>query len=200
MTPKSLEKKNYILTCAHRVFVRKGYANVTMKDIIEECAISRGGIYLYFSSVDEIFVQVISRHNQQKLDRERMSIEEGKPFALLLSEYFVAQKKRLLHMEDSLKAAMYEYTLSHKEPEDREFYAMQFDAIQQRILEIMRCGVAQGKLKPPAAEHYTRQIMLMVEGMSSLALSGQMPPHIIDEQFQILMEKICNHNQKEALA
>ena len=59
MEKKSDKKREFILLKAKQVFIRSGFASVTMKDIIEECGISRGGIYLYFTSVDEIFMQVI---------------------------------------------------------------------------------------------------------------------------------------------
>lgn len=69
MTGRSKEKRELILTKAERVFIRRGFNGVTMKDIIEECEISRGGIYLYFSSVDDIFMEVIKRHNQSKAEQ-----------------------------------------------------------------------------------------------------------------------------------
>ena len=50
MGEKSLQKKKHILDTARRVFAEKGYKNVTMKDIVEACDISRGGLYLYFDS------------------------------------------------------------------------------------------------------------------------------------------------------
>ena len=51
------QKRDLILESAKVVFSKKGLIDATMKDIIEECGISRGGIYLYFRSVDEIFWQ-----------------------------------------------------------------------------------------------------------------------------------------------
>lgn len=196
MTAKSAEKKNHILTCAQRVFIRKGYAGVTMKDVIEECGISRGGIYLYFSSVDEIFTAVIHRRNQQKLDRMRVEVDEGKPFGQLLAEYIQAQKRRLFHMEDSLKAAMYEYTLAHKSDQDRAFYAEQFESIRQRIREILCSGVTEGVLREEAVELYEQYILLLVEGMSSMALSGQLTEKMADEQFQLLWRRLYEEKER----
>jgi AcrR family transcriptional regulator len=46
MGEKSVQKRNYILETARKVFVEKGYKNVTMKDIVDACEISRGGLYL----------------------------------------------------------------------------------------------------------------------------------------------------------
>ena len=46
MGDKSLHKKNYIIEKAREVFQKKGYRAVTMKDIVDACGISRGGLYL----------------------------------------------------------------------------------------------------------------------------------------------------------
>ncbi len=59
MSDKSEQKKKYILETARKVFIEKGFKNVTMKDIVEACDISRGGLYLYFGSTREIFQEVL---------------------------------------------------------------------------------------------------------------------------------------------
>ena len=50
MGEKSIQKRQHILDAARKVFVEKGFKNVTMKDIVEACEISRGGLYLYFDN------------------------------------------------------------------------------------------------------------------------------------------------------
>ena len=63
MGEKSIQKKRFILETARKVFVDKGFKKVTMKDIVEACEISRGGLYLYFESTGQIFLEVM---NQRK--------------------------------------------------------------------------------------------------------------------------------------
>ena len=58
MGDKSAQKKKLIVERARRVFMEKGYKEVTMKDIVEECDISRGGLYLYFQNTREVFEEV----------------------------------------------------------------------------------------------------------------------------------------------
>ena len=48
MGDKSAQKKKFIVETARQVFKKKGFKEVTMKDIVEACDISRGGLYLYF--------------------------------------------------------------------------------------------------------------------------------------------------------
>ena len=59
MGEKSEQKREYILKQAKEVFAKKGFRDVTMKDIVEACEISRGGLYLYFGSTEEIFREIL---------------------------------------------------------------------------------------------------------------------------------------------
>ena len=61
MGEKSIQKKEYIVEKARDVFARKGFRAVTMKDVVEECDISRGGLYLYFNSTRELFEAVLEK-------------------------------------------------------------------------------------------------------------------------------------------
>ena len=66
MGEKSLQKKKYIIETAKKVFVKKGFKSVTMKDIVEACEISRGGLYLYFNSTEELFNAVLEAARSDK--------------------------------------------------------------------------------------------------------------------------------------
>ena len=59
MSDKSAQKKRYIVEAARKVFMEKGYKQVTMKDIVDACGISRGGLYLYFQNTGEVFEEVL---------------------------------------------------------------------------------------------------------------------------------------------
>ena len=50
MGDRALQKRKYIVERAREVFHKNSYRTVTMKDIVEVCGISRGGLYLYFAN------------------------------------------------------------------------------------------------------------------------------------------------------
>lgn len=54
-------KKNEILDSALKVALRKPVYEVSMRDIISESGFSQGGIYRYFSNIDDILVELINR-------------------------------------------------------------------------------------------------------------------------------------------
>jgi AcrR family transcriptional regulator len=52
-------KKNIILRAARKLFFQKGFRAVTVDDIAHRAEISKGAIYLHFSSKEEIYTQLL---------------------------------------------------------------------------------------------------------------------------------------------
>ena len=55
------DKKNFIIQCAGEVLAEKPLYRITMRDIIKKAGISQGGIYRYYQSLDEIYVDYINQ-------------------------------------------------------------------------------------------------------------------------------------------
>lgn len=193
MTVKSSEKRKHILNCAEQVFIRYGFNRVTMKNIIEECEISRGGIYLYFSSVDEIFVEVVKRHNKAKLDNIKTSIEKSLNFDQLINEFFIDQKERLLNMDKSLFAAMIEFCFSHKNNSDRDFYTEQFFNTKVMILEMLKFGQESHAIAAKNIDGLADSIMYLIEGLRSLAVSSGVSDELAENQLRVCKRMIYSN-------
>jgi len=190
---KSEKKRTLILTKAKQVFIRKGFSAVTMKDVIEECGISRGGLYLYFSSVDEIFMQVILANNKEKLKKAKDEIRENKSFEQLIDDYFNKHKSRLLDMENSLQKAMNEYRFSHRETEDKEFYYGQLLNTKEIILEMLKYGVEKNEISDRNLEDLAMNIMFFIEGIRTIAITLILNEEMIDSQINFAKNIIFNH-------
>lgn len=103
-------KRQLIVNNARLVFSEKGYTAVTMKDIIEKSNISRGGIYLYFSSVEEVFLAVINERSNSRFKFIYELIEKDESFNVIIHKYMKKHKERLLNEIDaSLLRVTYEY-------------------------------------------------------------------------------------------
>src|SRR5512145_2567508 len=55
------ERKAAILAAAEKVFVSKGVGLATMDDIAHEAELSKGTLYLYFDSKDELYLEIAVR-------------------------------------------------------------------------------------------------------------------------------------------
>ncbi len=190
MESKSSIKRELILEKAKQVFICKGFNRVTMKDIIEACNISRGGIYLYFLSVGEIFVEVVKRHNHTKIEGVKRSIEDSEDFHQLIDAFFSEQKEKLLNMDQSLFAAMIEFCFSHKEQSNRDFYTEQFMNNKNIILELLKFGVSSNSINTKNIDCLANSIMYIMEGLRSKAVSSGISEDLAEEQLEVCKRMI----------
>ena len=116
MGEKSVQKKRYIVETARKVFVEKGFKKVTMKDIVEACDISRGGLYLYFENTGQIFQEVLKLESEETDDVFSDSIKEDATAVDILLLFLREQKKELLRKKDTLIQAIYEYYFENPLP------------------------------------------------------------------------------------
>lgn len=54
------DSKEHILLCSLRLFMQKGFKEVTMKEIVDETGFSKGALYHYFVSKEQVFAEVIA--------------------------------------------------------------------------------------------------------------------------------------------
>ena len=55
-------KRKIILDAALKVFSKKPSYTVSMKDIIKESKLSQGGVYKYYSNIDDIIISLINKN------------------------------------------------------------------------------------------------------------------------------------------
>ncbi len=53
------QRRQNILKAAKRLFIERGFKSVTVANIAEKAELSKGAIYLYFSSKEEIYAQIL---------------------------------------------------------------------------------------------------------------------------------------------
>jgi len=64
MSPRpdvSDERKSQILNAAEGVFTKKGFSDARMDDIAEETGLSKGTLYLYFKSKEDLVIAILDR-------------------------------------------------------------------------------------------------------------------------------------------
>ncbi|MCI8773179.1 MAG: TetR/AcrR family transcriptional regulator [Lachnospiraceae bacterium] len=186
MGEKSLQKKQYILETAKKVFVEKGYKNVTMKDIVEACDISRGGLYLYFSSTEELLLAVLQQDAEELDDVFTESIEEDSA-ADILTLFLKEQKKELLRKRNNLTMAVYEYAFENREKKD-QMLRRQFDAGVRVLEKLIESGIASGEFYCENPRGAANNIMYVLEGMKINSQTMGITEAMVDEQLLYIME------------
>ncbi len=186
MGEKSLQKKQYILETAKKVFVEKVYKKVTMKEIVEACDISRGGLYLYFSSTEELLLAVLQQDAEELDDVFTESIEEDSA-ADILTLFLKEQKKELLRKRNNLTMAVYEYAFENREKKD-QMLRRQFDAGVRVLEKLIESGIASGEFYCENPRGAANNIMYVLEGMKINSQTMGITEAMVDEQLLYIME------------
>lgn len=188
MSEKSVQKRKYILETARKVFIEKGYKGVSMKDIVEACEISRGGLYLYFSDTDEIFLEVLKMESEEADDVFSVHMGKDATAADILSLFLAEQKKELLRIQETLAVASYEYLFSHTVAHKDNFLRSQFHSAVKILEKLIDLGIESGEFTAVDSNAAAKNIMYVLEGLKISSLTGGVSEETVDREMMILMQ------------
>lgn len=187
MGDKSLQKRQYILETARNVFMEKGYKDVTMKDIVDACEISRGGLYLYFNSTKELFLEVLKMEQEETDDVFSSTIPNQATPADILALFLKEQKKELLRKQKTLTIAIYEFYFQNKVPKKDHLIRKQFDGAVKIIEQLIADGVASGELYCEDCLQTARNIMFVIEGLKISAQTMGITEEMVNRELLYIM-------------
>lgn len=188
MGEKSIQKKKYILETARQVFVEKGFKKVTMKDIVEACNISRGGLYLYFESTSQIFQEVMRLESEETDDVFSDNITEDATAADILMLFLQEQKKELLRRENTLTQAIYEYYFENQPGKKNNILKKQFDSAVKIIEKLIEIGVDNGEFYCEDCQGTARNIMFVLEGLKISAQTIGITSETVDREIGFILK------------
>ena len=190
MGEKSIQKRKYILETARKVFVEKGFKRVTMKDIVEACDISRGGLYLYFESTSQIFQEVMKMETQADDDLFSDSIKEDATAGDILLLFLMEQKKELLRKQDTLTQAIYEFYFENQLPKKENRLKRQFDSAVKIMEKLIESGVANGEFYCDDCAGCARNIMYVLEGLKICAQTMGVSEEAVNREIYYIVKNL----------
>jgi len=189
MGEKSVNKKNFILEKARDIFAEKGYASTTMKDVVEACEISRGGVYLYFSNIKDLFEAVIEYESDNAEDFSA-KIPEDASYADVLALFVKEQKKAILSKKSSLTVAIYEYYFANKVSAKNNFIKKEFDVSLYVLEELIKEGIDAGEFYDIDAHRAASNLMYVIEGLKIAAKTRGVSESLVDDEIMYVMQGI----------
>ena len=131
-----LHRRNSILEAARHLFFEKGY-RTTMDEIAERAELSKGTLYLYFKSKDELYVSVIVEGFRvlEKRIRKALAKAEG-PEEKVRAVYF-AFVDHCLENREYFRITQYFLTEDARENTSREL----IDAINIDSMKLLEYGI-----------------------------------------------------------
>lgn len=158
------DRREEILEGARRVFGRHGFEGATVVRLEQEIGVSRGAIFHYFSSKDELFIAVA------ELQSDRL--------ARLLEEKGLAGVVRAIASEDPqwLGTFFEAARLARVDPSFRARWQQRRNALDTAITEVVRRDRRAGTLRSDVpAWALARFIGIVVDGVSLQAPTIGLP-------------------------
>lgn len=112
MNNKGQNTINRIKSEAMKLFLQRGYKDVSMQDICNACNLSKGGLYRHFGSKSEILLSLVQAERQYDV-QEQMG--KGTPAVDILNQYLDIFYQNMLMSDRSLAFALYEYAVTEKD-------------------------------------------------------------------------------------
>lgn len=149
-------KKNKILDAAFSVCMKKPVGDVTMTDIIAETGLSQGGVYKYFSNIDEVFIALTNRINDKFSFREKLDniFKESVPEILLKKVFDFVTEHILLKLTEYGKISFELDTMYANYPEREQYYlsntkfTAEFDYLTQCLFDYIVQKVKENYFQP----------------------------------------------------
>ena len=199
MSSKAELKKQHIIKTARDLFCRKGYSSITMKDIVEACGISRGGLYLYFDSTHDIFLEVLRQAEQEDVDFNDdfydVAANSDYSAAKVIGFFLKAQRREILKKEDSLAVATYEFFFENKLPREENPVRHTYEDLVLLLTQLIERGVEDGELYDVDAAAAARNLMFVIEGMKVTARTMDLDQRMVDQQLMYIVDTLIPAEQ-----
>ena len=176
-------RRNQILDAATTVFVRQGFQHARMDDIVEESGLSKGTLYWYFKSKEDIINAILRRLFTGDLENlESLVQAEGTASERLirLTNDRVIGMKRM----SSLVPIIFDfYAVAVHQQWVQQFIGEYFKHFRKLLETLIQQGIDRGEFRPMNAKEASISLASMYEG---LTIHWLMDPQTV--QWDILSE------------
>lgn len=167
MSPRpnvSEERKAQIINAAEDVFTKKGFDEARMDDIAEETGLSKGTLYLYFKSKDDLIIAILDRIFQREfkafedLDLTSMSATDA---IWVFVETTVKDIKLMMH----LLPITYEFMgLAFRNKFVQKTFKAYLNYYMDLLIPVIQHGIDSGEFRPADAKDIAIAMGAVLEG------------------------------------
>lgn len=149
-----------IVAAALEIFEERGFAAARLDEVATRAGVSKGTLYLYFSSKEELFRAVVRQALIPVIaGAERIAGKSDRPTAALLADVLGAMAQAMMRSRVGVipKLVIAE---AGNFPDLARFYYEEAASRGLRMLEgVLRRGVERGELRPLDTQHVARLVI-----------------------------------------
>ena len=167
MSPRrdvSQERRNQILDAAMEIFSKVGFYKARMSDIAESSGLSKGSLYWYFESKNDLILQLLARVFEPELQDMRLLLDDPRPTPERL---LLVAERAANDMESMLKWTPLAYDFIALAFRQRKIMASIRNYYQQHITimeSLVQQGLDAGELEAESASSAAIAFGSVIEG------------------------------------
>ena len=165
-------RKQQIFEAAMAVCSAQGYHATRMQDIAAAAGVSKGSLYYYFHTKQELFVELLEEFLSAERGRLKKKLATGMPARQTLQEAFYEGFKQADEMPGLMRGMIDFYVLAVREAEFRERFDGYYAEWVSLCADVIRRGIANGEFSPDLDPDSTGWSLVT-------ALDGVMLTHIM---------------------
>ena len=164
------EVRQQILRAAIKLLSTKGYASMSMNDIVAESGVSKGGVYWHFKNKDAIIEAVFDSFLDVQLEFvEGLLMGEDSPTEKLRRIFDIA---KLVGQEDTPPPLEF-YAIALRDPALMERMHRYTHVYQQQLAQVVQQGIDAGEFAAVDAPMTALNLMSFLEGVVLIGLIAQ---------------------------
>lgn len=189
----SQERKQQIIDAASEVFTHKGFDDARMEDIAEQTGLSKGTLYLYYKSKDDLIIAILDKIFQREFKQmesvnyDEMSATEAlwKIVDLVMKDYSIMLR---------LMPIAFEFlALAFRNRQVKKALKEYLNRYMNILIPVIQHGIDTGEFKPVDAREVAIATGAILEGTILLWVYDHRlvdPDYHIRSGIQLLLEGI----------
>jgi AcrR family transcriptional regulator len=196
MSPRpnvSDERKSQIINAAEDVFTKKGFDEARMDDIAERTGLSKGTLYLYFKSKDDLIIAILDRIFQQEFKQfENLKQTEASATEAIWKMTDLLTKEILTLVR--LLPIIYQFlALAFRNKYVQKSLKLYINRYIDMLMPIIQGGIDSGEFRPVDPREVAIAMGAMIEGTLLLWVYDSSlidPEHHIRSGMKLLLEGV----------
>jgi AcrR family transcriptional regulator len=168
MSPKpdvSEQRRAQIIEAATSVFARFGFSNARMDDIAEESDLSKGTLYLYFKSKEDIFGGILDNFFQREFNFiKRLSEDKTMSAPGKMARLTGVVLDDILRMEFAMPIFFEFWSMSFRKKPVRRIFQKYMENYVKLVVPIVEEGIAGGDFRQGNAYDISMAYGALIEG------------------------------------
>lgn len=152
------EVHELVIMTAIKLFNLRGFANVSMNDIVRETGVSKGGVYWHFKNKDEVIQAVLDHFLNAQLEAIN---------AMMCATGTASEKLRRMFQfsgSDDLPSPLEFYALAARDEALLKRMSAYFHDYRQQIAAVIKQGIEEGEFAPCDVEAVATTVVSFLEG------------------------------------